>query len=546
MDLAPERQALLKQKEYEYISSMETPGTGINYNLLATDRLLILEAINDWSGRALSEGGDIRFTYECDDPCCATDFELIELASRMHCAPIIFYPASGFVLSDEDELRFGYFKSSFRMVAHIGGSRAHGIGIAESRHIQDVEAALQLWAFCATEDCIAYLNEQMDAHNLTFDEEGYQAVRQIITSAILDRFSIGQVWNAMWRTVKDAAALSTREYYNKAKAAKTIPKKLDRVLTLADGDPSFEAYDRIETRPLGALLTLFLQRFGITDSMIGAQVRAKLTADAALAARDASDDDEIDEGRGLIMGTMFFMHHFTELDRLLLSCFRGLETEHQEPLWDEDHVVGWIDYHIADISFDGKTFIAKLFALLGLALPSDIDFTRHAAAAKQYRADTGKWLDETGWCGAISEVLVKGGVPRQDADIISSYFRSYPALDDVVRILPHIPVPAGLCGIRVTHAHVYPGYVEQSDCLFVENFAISMPEMEMMPDHSDVVLFRHVMNKDFGYLAEVFTSSILQAVYHADEKQKNHLLTLIANNLLDQSKPPAEEDIPEE
>ena len=47
MSLSKERQAILKQKSDNYIATMEAPGNGVTYSRIATDKLLILEALND-------------------------------------------------------------------------------------------------------------------------------------------------------------------------------------------------------------------------------------------------------------------------------------------------------------------------------------------------------------------------------------------------------------------------------------------------------------------------------------------------------------------
>ncbi|MBI2240655.1 MAG: hypothetical protein HYU59_07620, partial [Magnetospirillum gryphiswaldense] len=164
MALSRQRQEILKKKSDEYIESMENVGCWLDYRRVEADRLLVLEALNDWSGRALSDGRDIKITYGCDDPCCATEFELNELVRRMHKSPVILYPVKGFSLSDEDNLRFSFQASSLRMTVHTSGSRADGVAIAETTHIRDLEAAMRLWVFCATEDCMAYLYHQMDTH----------------------------------------------------------------------------------------------------------------------------------------------------------------------------------------------------------------------------------------------------------------------------------------------------------------------------------------------------------------------------------------------
>lgn len=539
MTLSPKRQALLKQKGDEYIATMETQGRGINYNRIETDRLLILEAINDWSGRVLGKGGDIKFTYGCDDPSCASEYELNELTRRMHSSPTVFYPVSGFSLSDEDDLRFGYRASSYRMMSHTSESRADGIGIAEAKHILDVEAAMQLWVFCATEDCMAYLYHYMDNHGLFLEEEERAAVRRIITSSLQEHFSIGQIWNTMWRSVKDAAALSTRQYYTNAKAAKTIPKKIDKVLMSAAGDPNFEAYDRLAATPLGAVLTLFYHRFGISDATTGAQVRAKLTTDAALATPEEPDDDGFDEGRALVRGTMFFLHQFTELDRLVLSCFNGLKIEHQEPEWDEKHVIGRLDYSLNNVyAFDGQAFANKLFVLMRVAPPSSEDIARHAAAAKEQNARSGGFADESGWPWALSETLVKGGVASEDAGRVGLVIR-YPAMpDEVARIVRCIPVLAGLCAIRVDYAHVYTDFIEKSDRLCVGDFTFAIPEEHLEPDGCDRDIVIDIAGRNFNHLAKLITTSILRSLSCENDEQKAQLLTLVANNLLEQAKPP--------
>lgn len=539
MVLTPERQAILKQKSDEYVASMEHPNRGVNYSRVETDRLLILEAINDWSGRTLGEGGDIQFTYGCDDPCCATEYEVGELIRRLHKSPPIAYPVSGFGLSENDELRFSYLASSFRMKPHTNESRADGIGIAETRHIRDVEAAMQLWVFCATEDCTAYLYHYMDSYGLYLEDEEQVAVRRIVTSSLQEHFSIGQVWNAMWRSVKDAAALSTRQYYNDAKAAKTLPKKIDKVLSSAVDDPNFGAYDRITETPLGAVLTLFNHRFGINDATPGVQVRAKLASNAAAAPPEETSEEENDQGRGLTRGTIFFYKQFTELDQLVLSCLNGLSAESRELEWDANHVVGRFYYSLKNShTFDSKGFINRLFSLMRVSPPSSDDIARHAAAAKAQNEKDGGYADESGSTGAMSETLIKGGVAQKAADRLSRIIRFGASLDDVVEIVRLLPIAAGLRAIRVSYAHVYTDFLETSDRLRVGDFTFSIPEEHLEPDGSDWDIVVDVVEQNIDHLAELVASSIFfNLAYCANTEQKAEFLALVANKLLEQTKP---------
>lgn len=535
MALSEERQVLLKKKGDEYISGMEEPGKGINYIKVSTDRLLILEAVNDWSGRALAEGSDIKFNYGCDDPCCATEFELGELVHRMHAVPpVVLYPVSGFGLSDKDELRFGFQASSFRMLPHISDSRADGIGIAEAKHIKDVEAAMQLWAFCATEDCLAYLDLQLDTHGLYLENEERVATRQIVTSALINKFSIGQIWNAMWRASRDAAALSTRQYYNNAKAAKTIPKKIDKILTQYGADArSFDPYDRLASCPMGSVLTLMLSRFGINDYTPGPTVRAKFVADAGLAEPEEEEQDEYDEGRCLIRGAFFYIKEFTELDRMILSCFKDLKLDTPNPAWDEQYkVMGQLGYTLFNIyAFNGSAFGDKLLTMMNLAPPSEEAIGRHAAAAAIEKAKTKRWVDETGWSQAFEEILVNGGLPP----ILAAEIRrvtSYPAdMEDIVRISRNLPLPSGLAAIRMEHAHVYSTFIEQSNLLSVGDFTISIPQETLEPEGDDQDLVAIIATENYEGAGNLIGMGFINSISCDDLVKRSKLLRAIAHKL---------------
>lgn len=531
MALSKERQALLVQKSNEYIVGMECSGKGINYNKVTSDRLLVLEAINDWSGRTLVEGGDIKLNFGCDDPCCATQFELNELVHRMHVVPVVLYPVSGFTLSEQDELRFSYQGSSFRMLAHTTDSRADGIGIAEAQHIKDVEASVQLWAFCAAEDCLAYLDLQLETHSLYLESEETVATRQIVISALLNKFSIGQIWNAMWRASRDAAALSTRPYYNDAKAAKTIPKKIDKILTQYGANAgSFDHYDRLASRPMGAVLTLMLNRFGIDDYTPGPSVRAKFEADAILA---TDGQNEYDEGRCLIRGTFFYSKEFTELDRMILSCFKELELDTPEPEWNEEYkVMGELGYTLHDIyAFDGNAFGNKLLAMMGLASPSNEAIARHAAEAAIEKAKSKRWIDESGWSQAFEEVLVNGGLTPMLAAKIQRV-TSYPAdMEDIVRISRDLPIPSGLIAIRMEHAHIYPDFIEQSNLLAVGGFTISIPSEKLEPEGSDQALIAKIATEDYEEAGNLIATGLFNSVYCGDPIIRSKLLRAIARKL---------------
>ena len=535
MNSSTDRKALLKEKTDRYIAEMEASGAGVNYNNVTTDRLLILEALNDWSGRLLAEGGDLKLTYECDDPACATQYEMDALIDRMHAKPVLFYPVSGFSLADDDGLRFHRTLSSYRLMPHAGGSRTDAIGIAESSHIQDVDAAMNLWSLCATEDCLAYLKYQMAEHGLYFGDDELSATRQIIASALLTNFSIGQVWNAIWRSVRDAAALSARPYYNVTKAAKTIPKKIDKVLTQhASARGGFPSYDRLASLPMGAVLTLLMNRFGIEDDSPGPEVRSKLLADAALAAKRPKPD----EGRVLVQGTMFFVHEITPFDRLVLSCFQNLQTDTPEPEWDDEHVIGRIFFTLDDIyAFDGETFCRSFLAEQGV-LPTPEDLARHAAAAKA-RQDAGSENEDlSGRRDAEREALLKAGIKPDDLTEFH-WTLHYPAtVCDVVRILHIFPVAHGLKAVRVGDVQVYDEYFQHSDGFFTAGgFSMYFPEEHLAPEHCDIDLLDAALNGKIDRLADLVTTAVLGSVGVTDPDTKRQLLREVGQRILAHANP---------
>ena len=534
MNVSTDRKALLKEKADSYIAQMEASGTGVNYNGVTTDRLLILEALNDWSGRLLAEGGDLKPTYECDDPACATQYEMDSLIARMHAAPVLCYPVSGFSLADDDGLRFNRTLSSYRLTPHAGGSRTDAIGIAESSHIQDVDAAMNLWGLCSTEDCLAYLNYQMAEHGLYFGDDELSTTRQIIVSALLTTFSIGQVWNAIWRSVRDAAALSARPYYNVAKAAKTIPKKIDKVLTQHAGDRGgFADYDRLASLPMGAVLTLLLSRFGIEDDSRGPEVRAKFTADAALAPKRPTTNVDPDEGRALVSGTFFFLGDIHSQDRMLLSCFDSIQTDTLEPEWDESHTIGRLGFTLSDLyAFDGQAFLRKYLAAHGVPEPTPDDISRHAAAAEARKAMGSDREDVSGHSGAMEEVLLKTGITPDAVPHIHCLLRYPLAPEDVLRMLHHLPDEWGLIAVRSDFAHVYGDFFERSDGFYTSSFSLLFPEERMEPAGCDADLLMALATGDFDKIAELVASTIIRSVDMENGDLKRQVLQRVSQRLL--------------
>lgn len=528
--------AVLKQKTDAYVAGMEGEGKGINFSRVPTDRLLIVEAFNNWSAGFLGEGGSVHFTYSGADPTCATAGELQELIGRLHRSPVLLYPVTGFLLStDTEELRYRSLEASYRLMAHSDGSRASAVNVAEAKHVSDTEACHQLWLFCATEDSVAYLEHQMDTYGLQLEEEETAAVRRLISGFLQDQFALGQVWNAIWRSVKHAAALSKRKYFNNAKAAKTIPKQIDKVLTEAMGDASFQAYDRIVATPVGAVLMLFRQRFGIDDTTPGMHVREILVADAARApAQEETGDDGDTHGdnvseRVLLQGTVYFSRQYTELDRIALSCIEGIQLDSNSPDWNDAGEIGRMDFTASGLYvFNGRIFIEAVFGLLNIDPISDDEV---AQAALSMPDD--EWARERAYRALQSEVLMAVGVTSAAAKKLSWASQYSIEPNELVAILQGLPIPSGLTAMRVKYASVYDEYSEHKDVIAAGNYTFDFPEVSFEPEGDDQEIAACVLAGDVERIAMMLSIAVERTIRCDIEANQAALLEKVAQNLLE-------------
>ncbi|MCY1213745.1 hypothetical protein ACFJIS_14995 [Variovorax boronicumulans] len=531
--------AVLKQKADAYVAGMEGEGKGINFDRVPTDRLLIVEALNDWSAGALGEGGSVHFTYSGADPTCATVSELQEMLGRVHRSPALLYPVTGFLLSPDGEvLRYQPLDASYRMTAHSDGSRASAINVAEAKHVSDTDACLQLWLFCATEDCVAYLEHQMDSYGLHLEKEEDASVRRLISGFLQDQFSIGQVRNAIWRSVRHAAALSKRQFFNNAKAAKTIPKQIDKVLTEALGDSSFQAYDRVAATPVGALLMLFRQKFGINDTMPGVRVREALDADAALAPAQEETGDEGDtQGDGLpervlLRGTLYFSRQYTELDRIALSCIEGVQLDSEAPEWDDAGEIGSIDFTVSDLyAFDGRSFFQAVLGLLNSRPPSIDEVTQRAPSTPE-----DKWAREAAYRELVFEALQAVGVTPASARQMS-WANQYPIdLDELVAMIQGIPFPSGLTAMRVDYARIDGNYSQHKDVIAAGNYTFDFPETSFEPAGDDRAIAASVLAGDAEHLATILATAAARTIRCESEADQAGLLEKVAQKLLNMAR----------
>lgn len=525
MKTSTEKQSLLQELQKTYIASMESESRRIDYDRISSEKLLIIEAFNDWSGRALAECGPFNLTSGGDDPCCATDHELRELVNKMVAESGILYPISSFSLNEKDELRYDRCDALYRLTSHTTGSRAHAISIAEAKHIQNSEAALNLWAFCATEDSVAYLKYQMGDQGLWLDDDEFEVVRRMVCSALLGRMSIGRVRNAIWRTVKDAASLSLKQYQNSNKASRTIPKKLDKRILDMTSDAASISYDRIAQVPLSAVLTLLLTRFGIDDTMSGDQVKSIFAKSQAESPKEDTEEDDIQNE--INNGSFYFLNHFTDFDRSLLKCFDGIDLECTEPNWDQDHKIGSIPYSCKDYyCLNGNKFRDIIFNALNIEM-----FTRD-----EYEAELEVEEDPNAF-GIFSRIaarlyiksMIQSGLSEKIAKSLKTLF-IYPASpSDIANVVPLLSIEAGIYAARIDCSND----CGNSTTLSVGDLNLSFQEIEFEPVGKDIDVILSIVNSDDDRLAELIAHAIKRKVTSSLTQSAEDLIKRVGQKLLE-------------
>lgn len=153
------------------------------------------------------------------------------------------------------------------------GKNEEAFSILTMRDFCDYQVIRQLWLDYALSDCMAYLVDQNTTHGLETSLEADAEISSTFRTA-LNTYSVAQLWSIIWKVVRDAASLSTREYYNKAKAAATIPGKIRRNLEqVAKSDVHLKDWTRPIRQPAGTLGDVFYEYFGIDESTLGSTVR---------------------------------------------------------------------------------------------------------------------------------------------------------------------------------------------------------------------------------------------------------------------------------
>ncbi|HCL14221.1 MAG TPA: hypothetical protein DIC61_03100 [Pseudomonas sp.] len=146
------------------------------------------------------------------------------------------------------------------------------MNLLEDHCFTDPESLIKLWLDYSVGDVLRYLFDQCSVYNLDLSEESIDKIKSTVRHG-LHTYSVSQLWSIMWKVVKDAASLANREYYNRPKAAATIPKKIRKLLELADQQGGISrCWDRPEYHLAGSLGMIFSNFFGVDEYSPGAKV----------------------------------------------------------------------------------------------------------------------------------------------------------------------------------------------------------------------------------------------------------------------------------
>ncbi|QXI51341.1 hypothetical protein [Pseudomonas alvandae] len=168
----------------------------------------------------------------------------------------------------------------------------------QDRVYTDAEGLFNLWLDYSVADVMHYLSTQCELYNHDLSEQELEEVKSIIRSA-LETYSVSQLWSVVWKVVRDAASLANREYYNRPKAAATIPGKIRRNLEKVQRESiELKAWRRPELHPAGTLGMVLSEILGGDENTPGPMVSsliAWLTGQACSATVEAALDEPIRE-----------------------------------------------------------------------------------------------------------------------------------------------------------------------------------------------------------------------------------------------------------
>lgn len=260
----------------------------IEYEKIPDDAALILIALNDAVNPRLLTGFFRRDQCHGLAPCFTSSL----ITTLWKAGVIADLPSKAlpdaYLLRDEEVWHYRTKVSYFLLPDHVLGKTEAALDSLRTRAYTQFSLIRELWLDYALSECMLYLYDQCSLHRLKMGDESDDQVKSVLRTS-LETYAVSQLWSVIWKVVRDAASLSTREYYNNVKAAATIPGKIKRYLERAVREGlSVKSWDRPVDQPAGTLGDVFYEYFGLDEDTPGLEVMAVL-ADGSL------DEEELME-----------------------------------------------------------------------------------------------------------------------------------------------------------------------------------------------------------------------------------------------------------
>lgn len=266
--------------------------TVISYADLADDSVLILQAIEALIGPKLLQG--VFSLRDCDEltPMGGADFirRLYRLGVLLDDPAVA--EADAYFLKDGEVWHKSALVRYFLPPDTLMGRGEEAFSLLRHRELTDAEALTNLWLDYSVADVMRYLHYQCSLHGQDLGSEALEKVEGAVRHG-LRRYSVAQMWFIMWKVSKDAAALASRSYYSRERAAATIPTKIRKQLEIADqGSALRNEWTRPEPHIAGSLGMVFNDLFGLDEYSKGADV---LELFASLSSQGRDDGVELSE-----------------------------------------------------------------------------------------------------------------------------------------------------------------------------------------------------------------------------------------------------------
>lgn len=258
-----------KRLAYKY---ERNANAALRYDELPDHVVILLLAMNALLAPKLANGTfGIR---DCDD---LSPWGGMQLIQRLHREGILLdkpdaaMPGTYYIKNDE-LWSYTYQLQFFLPPDAVIGRGTAALSLLDEHVFCDSESLIDLWLDYAVADVLRYLIDQCKTYQHDLEDDAFEKIKGTLRHA-LRTYSVAELWSVIWKAVKDAASLANMQYYNRAKAAATIPTKIRKLLELADQKGSINrTWNRPDQHLAGSLGMVLSNLFGIDEHTPGRTV----------------------------------------------------------------------------------------------------------------------------------------------------------------------------------------------------------------------------------------------------------------------------------